>query len=67
MAPLAAAAARQVADRTVMRGDRIETVRMGVAQCGHVEFVSALQVLVKWDNGRSSGLRLDRGDQFRLV
>ena len=40
---------------------------MGISHCGRVEFVSALQVLVKWDDGRSTGLRLDRRVIFRIL
>lgn len=48
------------------KGDRIEVRRSGVARCGTVQFVSDLQILVKWDDGSSSGLRIGR-DVFRIV
>lgn len=67
MAALAAAGTAEAAGRTVARGDRIEVVRMGISHRGRVEFVSALQVLVKWDDGRSTGLRLDRRVIFRIL
>jgi len=52
--------------RAPRKGDRIEVRRSGVARLGTVQFVSDLQILVKWDDGASSGLRVDR-DAFRLL
>ena len=48
------------------RGERIERRRAGVAQRGTVHYADQLQLLVKWDDGSSSSLRLDR-DRFRIV
>ena len=47
-------------------GDRIELVRAGVTSRGRVHYADHLQVLVKWDDGRSSSLRVDR-DRFRIL
>jgi hypothetical protein len=47
-------------------GDRIERVRAGVTQRGTVHYADQLQVLVKWDDGSSNSLRLDRS-RFRIV
>jgi hypothetical protein len=41
------------------KGDRIERTRFGRTLGGTVEYADRLQVLVKWDNGRSSSLRAD--------
>jgi hypothetical protein len=40
-------------------GDRIELLhpRLGIRQRGRVFYADQLQILVKWDNGRSEGLR----------
>lgn len=45
------------------RGDRIERTRIGVTGRGTVHYADQLQILVKWDDGRSSSLRVGR-DQF---
>jgi hypothetical protein len=47
------------------RGDRIERTRLGVTTRGTVQYADQLQILVKWDDGRSSSLRVGR-DQFTL-
>ena len=52
--------------RAPRKGDRIEVRRSGVARKGTVQFVSDLQLLVKWDDGSSSGLRVDH-DAFRIL
>jgi hypothetical protein len=39
------------------RGDRIELLRLGVRLRGRVFYADQLQVLVKWDDGRSQSLR----------
>ena len=61
---------RAVADDAPTKGDRIELLqpRMGVPARGTVFYVDELQILVKWDDGRSESLRpgvADRG--FRIV
>lgn len=38
----------------------------GVTIRGTVEYADQLQILVKWDNGRSSSLRVGR-DRFRVA
>lgn len=50
------------------QGDRIELVNgpFGVTVRGTVEYVDQLQILVKWDDGRSSSLRVGT-DRFRIV
>jgi hypothetical protein len=40
------------------KGDRVEQRRMGVIRHGHVWYADQLQVLVKWEDGKSSSLRL---------
>jgi hypothetical protein len=40
------------------RGDRIEVVRTGVKRRGQVWYADQLQILVKWDDGTSSSLRI---------
>ena len=39
-------------------GDRVERRRAGVAQRGTVHYADELQILVKWDDGSSSSLRI---------
>jgi hypothetical protein len=45
--------------RTLCKGDRIEAVlpRLGDWPRGTVYYVDDLQILVKWDDGRSESLR----------
>ena len=47
------------------RGDQVEQLRTGVRRLGVVWYADQLQVLVKWQDGRSSSLRLGR-DQFSI-
>lgn len=47
-------------------GDRVERRRAGVTQYGTVHYADQIQALVKWDDGASSSLRLDR-DEIRVV
>jgi hypothetical protein len=42
------------------KGDRIEHRRLGVLSAGSVWYADQLQVLVKWDNGKLSSLRIGR-------
>ena len=51
------------------RGDRIELLhpRLGIRQRGRVFYADQLQVLVKWDDGRSESLRSHLADRFRIV
>jgi len=44
------------------KGERLECRRLGVALRGTVLYSDQLQVLVKWDDGRSSSLRLGVDD-----
>jgi hypothetical protein len=45
------------------KGDRVEVRRHGVQLRGSVSYSDhRLQVLVKWDDGTSSSLRVDKGD-----
>jgi len=39
-------------------GDRVERRRAGVARRGTVHYADELQILVKWDDGSSSSLRV---------
>jgi len=47
-------------------GGRVERVQGDVLQRGTVWYADDLQVLVKWDDGSSSSLRVGR-DGFRIV
>jgi Domain of unknown function (DUF4314) len=51
-----------------MKGDRIELVRSraGVHTRGTVYHVDQVQILVKWDDGRSEALR-PGVDRFKIV
>ena len=53
-------------DQLPQVGDRIEISRTGTRRCGTVHYADQLQVLVKWDDGSSSSLRIER-DEFRIV
>lgn len=52
------------------KGDRIELFRtelgIRVRHCGTVFYSDHVQVLVKWDDGRSESVR-PGADQFRIV
>ena len=45
-----------------MKGDKVERIRNGVTVRGKVCYADELQVLVKWDNGSSSSLRVDKSE-----
>ena len=47
------------------KGDRIEQTNLGTRRAGVVWYADQLQVLVKWDDGRSSSLRIGRNG-FRI-
>jgi hypothetical protein len=51
-----------------MKGDRIELLRTetGVRPRGTVFYSDQLQILVKWDNGRSQSLRVGV-DRYRIL
>ena len=55
-------------DGTPMKGDRIELLesRAGVRPRGTVFHVDQVQILVKWDDGRSESLR-PGVDRFRIL
>jgi hypothetical protein len=59
---------RQASHFVPRKGDRIELLRprMGIRVRGTVFYSDQLQILVKWDDGRSEGLR-PGADRFRLV
>jgi hypothetical protein len=59
---------RQASNFVPRRGDRIELLqpRRGVRVRGTVFYSDQLQILVKWDDGRSEGLR-PAIDRFRIV
>jgi len=40
------------------KGDRVEQHRFGVVRHGYVWYADELQVLVKWEDGKSNSLRL---------
>src|SRR4051794_18636962 len=46
------------------KGDRVEQLHTGIRRVGRVWYVDDLQVLVKWEDGGSSSLRIGR-DRFR--
>ena len=54
--------------RIPSKGERIELLRprMGVRVRGTVFYSDQLQILVKWDDGRSQSLRPEI-DQFRII
>jgi hypothetical protein len=54
--------------RIPSKGDRIELLRTeaGVRPRGTVFYADQLQILVKWDNGRSQSLRVGV-DRFRTI
>jgi hypothetical protein len=52
--------------RIPSKGERIEIRRSGVSVRGTVCHSDQLQLLVKWDNGRSSSLRVG-SDRFAIV
>jgi hypothetical protein len=47
------------------KGDRVEQSRAGVTRRGYVWYADQLQVLVKWEDGTSSSLRVGR-DRFYI-
>ena len=49
----------QVTDTQIpSKGDRVEQHRFGVVRHGYVWYADELQVLVKWEDGKSNSLRL---------
>jgi hypothetical protein len=50
------------------KGDRVELLRprMGIRQRGKVFYADQIQVLVKWDDGRSESLRTGT-QMFRIL
>jgi hypothetical protein len=49
-------------DYAPSKGERLERRGLGLTLRGTVLYVDRVQVLVKWDNGRSSSLRLGVDD-----
>jgi hypothetical protein len=47
-------------------GDRVERRRAGVSLRGTVHYADRIQILVKWDDGSSSSLRVGRS-QLRII
>jgi len=47
-------------------GDRVERTLAGVSKRGRVHYADELQALVKWDDGSSSSIRLDR-ERLRVL
>jgi hypothetical protein len=50
---------RRSSDSTLSKGERIELLRprLGIRVRGTVFYADELQILVKWDDGRSESLR----------
>ena len=50
-------------------GDRIErsVTRAGIRVRGTVHYVDDLQMLIKWDDGRSESLRSTDADRIRIL
>ena len=48
--------------RIPSKGDRIAQRRTGISRTGVVWYADQLQVLIKWDDGNSSSLRLAEAD-----
>jgi hypothetical protein len=46
-------------------GDQVEQRRLGITRVGQVWYADQLQILVKWEDGKSSSLRLGR-DPFSV-
>ncbi len=53
--------------RIPRKGDRIELLQQPKGVRGTVWHVDQLQVLVKWDDGRSESLRSKFDERFRIV
>jgi hypothetical protein len=53
--------------RIPSRGDRIVERRTGTTRTGLVWYGDQLQVLVKWDDGESSSLRVRDDQLFEIV
>lgn len=49
------------------RGDRVEQTRHGSRRTGTVWYSDQLQLLVKWDDGRSSSIRRDEARDLRSL
>jgi hypothetical protein len=58
--------ARRPSELIPRRHERVERSRLGVLERGTVFYSDQLQILVKWDNGRSQSLRPGR-DRFRVI
>jgi hypothetical protein len=48
------------------RGGRVEQLRTGIRRVGRVWYADEPQILVKWDDGGSSSLRIGK-DKFRPI
>jgi len=48
------------------KGDQVEQRCAGISRRGHVWYADDVQVLVKWEDGKSSSLRMGR-DRFLLL
>jgi hypothetical protein len=62
--------AGRVPRRTPRKGDRIELAerRPGIPTRGTVHYVDDLQILIKWDDGRSQSLRpANVADRFWIL
>jgi hypothetical protein len=66
VSPAATAPTEAPGRRLPARGDRVERTRNGVTRRGRVFYADDLQLLVKWDDGSSSSVRVDK-DEFKAL
>jgi hypothetical protein len=58
------------ARRTPRKGDRVQLAenRLGIATRGTIYYVDDLQILIKWDDGRSQNMRRGNvADRFWII
>lgn len=65
-APQDARDERRPSERIPRKGERVERSHLGILKHGTVFYSDQLQILVKWDDGRSQSLRPGL-DRFRVI